>query len=101
MKFDLRIALTTSINDKFTIKKQIIYPYTENQFRARKGGGTKKRRIDFQLNPQSSQILYHFLCMRTASIEVKKFNSRRAVPVTVLNKQRRRGDNDGCGNQTE
>lgn len=37
-----------------------------------------------------------FLFKRTAKIEVKKFNSRRAVPVVVLNKQSLRGDNDGC-----
>lgn len=35
--------------------------------------------------------------MRTASIEVKKFSSLRAFPLIVLNKQRRRGDKDGCG----
>ena len=34
--------------------------------------------------------------MRTASIEVRKFNSLREAPVVVLNKQRRRGDRDGC-----
>lgn len=37
-----------------------------------------------------------FLFNRTARTEVKKFNSRRAVPVVVLNKQSRRGDRDGC-----
>lgn len=39
--------------------------------------------------------------MRTATIEVKKFNSFRAVPVVVLNKQRRRGDKEGWGTQIE
>lgn len=43
-------------------------------------------------------MLYLFLFKRTAKIEVKKFNSRRAVPVVVLNKQSLRGDNDGCCN---
>lgn len=39
--------------------------------------------------------------MRTASIEVKKFSSRRAAPVFVSNKQRRRGDKDGCCSQKQ
>ena len=38
-----------------------------------------------------------FLFRRMARTEVKKFSSRRAAPVVVLNKQRRRGDKDGCG----
>ena len=41
-------------------------------------------------------MFYLFLFKRTARTEVKKFNSRRAVPVVVLNKQSRRGDKDGC-----
>jgi hypothetical protein len=36
------------------------------------------------------------LFIRTASIEVKKFNSLRGKPVVVLNKQRRRGDREAC-----
>lgn len=36
------------------------------------------------------------LFKRTATTEVRKFNSRRAVPFVVLNKTRRRGDKDGC-----
>lgn len=43
------------------------------------------------------RAFYLFLFRRMARIEVKKFSSRRAVPVVVLNKQRRRGDKDGCG----
>lgn len=42
---------------------------------------------------------YLSLFMRTASIEVRKFNSLRAAPVVVLNKQRRRGDKEGCISQ--
>lgn len=47
---------------------------------------------------KQKSMLYLFLFKRTAKIEVKKFNSRRAVPVVVLNKQSLRGDNDGCCN---
>ena len=43
--------------------------------------------------------VYLFLFTQTAMIEVKKFNSRRAFPVVVLNKHRRRGDKDGCFSQ--
>lgn len=39
--------------------------------------------------------------MRRASMEVRKFNSLRAAPVVVLNKQRRRGDKDGCNCNTQ
>ena len=47
---------------------------------------------------QKKKKEHFYLClfMRTASIEVRKFNSLRAVPLVVLNKQRRRGDKDGC-----
>lgn len=41
---------------------------------------------------------YLFLFKRTARIEVRKVISRRGAPVDVLNKQRRRGDSDGCSN---
>jgi hypothetical protein len=37
-----------------------------------------------------------FRFIRIANIEVRKFNSLRGAPVVVLNKQRRRGDKDGC-----
>lgn len=43
-----------------------------------------------------SNVVYLFLFMRTARIEVKKFSSSRATPVTVLNKHSLRGDKDGC-----
>lgn len=41
-------------------------------------------------------INYLLLLTRTARIEVMKLSSCRAVPVVVLNKHRRLGDNDGC-----
>jgi len=44
---------------------------------------------------------YLSLLMRTARIDVKKFSSLIAVPVTVLNRHRRRGDNEGCWSQVE
>jgi hypothetical protein len=49
-------------------------------------------------NKQQSEVISSvtnlFLFIRTASIEVKKFNSLRGKPVVVLNKQRRRGDRE-------
>lgn len=47
------------------------------------------------------KIFYLSLFMRTASIEVKKFSFLRAAPVFVLNKQRQRGDKDGCCSQKQ
>ena len=40
---------------------------------------------------------YLFQFRRMARTAVEKFSSWRAAPVVVLNKQRRRGDKDGCG----